>query len=182
MSDRALKENTVAELRKRFSEASTLVLLDFCGLDVASATDLRTQFRAAGVDYSVAKNTLIRRALQGTPLENQADLELHLKGPTAIACSYEDPSAAAKVVKAFRQDEARAKKLRVKCGVFEARVMPGERVERELATMPGKDEARALLLAQLQAPAQSLARQLGAPAQRFVYALDARVRQQQGGG
>lgn len=174
---RAAKENEVAEVRDRFNRATSTVFVDFRNLDVEAADKLRTSFRKAGIDYKVVKNTLIKLALKDTPLDLNGQLEEYLPGPTAIAWSYEDPSAAAKIIKEFRKDEAQAKKLRVKCGVLEQEVFSGERVEKELATMPGKDEVRAMLLAQLQAPAQNLLRQLSAPGQNFAYLLDARKRQ-----
>jgi large subunit ribosomal protein L10 len=103
-----------------------------------------------------------------------------LVGQSAIAWSYEDPSVAAKVVKAFRSDEKLAEKLNVKCGILENTIMAAPRVETELASMPGKNEVRAMLLAQLMAPAQKLVMQLNAPGQNMALVLDARRRQQEG--
>jgi large subunit ribosomal protein L10 len=173
----AQKNQRVEAIRERFSRATSAVLVDFKGLDVESATELRVQFRKAGVEYKVVKNTLVKLALKGTKLESNQKLQGYLVGPTGVAWCYEDPSAAAKIIKSFREDEKRAEKLTVKCGVLETAVISGERVESELATMPGKDEARAMLLAQLQAPAQSLLRQLTAAGQNLAFALDARKRQ-----
>ena len=77
-------------------------------------------------------------------------------GKTGIAWSYEDPSAAAKVVKAFRKDERRNEKLAGQGGVLDGQGPDGARRSRaQLATMPGKDELRAMLLATLQAPLSS---------------------------
>ena len=172
----AVKQEQIDAIRDRFERATAAVLLDFRGLDVASANELRTEFRKAGIDYKVVKNTLIKRAVEGTGLAKD-DFHAHLTGQTAIAWTYEDPSAAAKIVKAFRKDDAKAKKLAVKCGVLDNVIMDGARVESELATMPGKDEIRAMLLAQLMAPAQKLVMQLSAPAQNLAFAFDARRRQ-----
>ena len=80
------------------------------------------------------------------------------------------------MVKALRKGGEKAEKLNVKCGLLGDGVLAGERVETELATLPGKDEIRAMLLATLQAPAQSLVRQLSAAGQNFAYVLDARKR------
>ena len=135
--------------------------------------------RKAGVDYKVVKNTLVKIALKGTPLADA--LKGQLKGQTGIAFSFEEPSAGAKVVKEFRKVEANAAKLQVKCGVLENAVMAGARVETELASLPGKNEVRAMLLAQLMAPMQKLVMQLNAPAQNAIFALDARKRQLEGG-
>ena len=115
-------------------------------------------------------------AVKGTALDTD-ELKAQLKGTTGIAFSFEEPSVAAKVVRDFRKVEANAAKLQVKCGVLENAVMAGNRVETELASLPGKDEVRAMLLAQLLAPMQKLVMQLNAPAQNLNFALDARRRQ-----
>ena len=170
------KQEQIMALRDRFGRATAAVLLGFRGLTVAKTTELRNEFRRAGVDFRVVKNSLVRLAVRDTKLDT-AEFQKALAGETAIAWTYEDPSAAAKVVKAFRKDELMAQKLTIKCGVLESQVMAADRVETELATLPGKDEVRAMLLAQLMAPAQKLVMQLSAPAQNFAYALDARKRQ-----
>ncbi len=173
---RALKEQQVADIRERFSRATSAVLLNFRGLSVARTTELRNQFRKAGVDFRVVKNSLVKIAVKDTKLDNDV-FKKALAGETAIAWTYEDPSIAAKLVKEFRKDEKIALALTIKCGVLENQVMAGERVESELATLPGKDEVRAMLLAQLLAPAQKLVMQLAAPGQNLAFALDARKRQ-----
>ena len=175
----ASKAEQIDGIRDSFSRATSAVVMSFRGLDVGSVTDLRTQFRQVGVEYRVVKNTLLRLAVKDTPLDTAAFTDL-LVGETSIAWSFEDPSAAAKIVKEFRKDDVKAGKLQIKCGVLENHVMAAGRVESELASMPGKNEVRAMLLAQLLAPAQSLVRQLSAPSQNLVYALDARIRQQGG--
>lgn len=172
----AAKQEQIDLIKDRFARSTSSVLVDFRGLNVAKTTELRNLFRKAGVEYKVLKNTLIEKAVQGTPLADDKFLT-NLVGQTGIAWSFEEPNAAAKVLRDFRKDEAVAAKLAIKCGVIENTVMEGARVETELASMPGKDEIRAMLLAQLLAPAQSLVRQLSAPGQNLSYALDARRRQ-----
>jgi large subunit ribosomal protein L10 len=98
---------------------------------------------------------------------------------TGIAWSYEDPSAAAKVVKAFKKDNP---KLQIKAGLLEGDVMTGEQVENNLATLPGKDELRASLLATMQAPLTQFLQQLQAGSQNFVYLLAAREEKLKEGG
>jgi large subunit ribosomal protein L10 len=178
-STHALKQEQIDLIKDRFSRATAAVLVDFRGLNVAKTTELRNLFRKAGVDYRVVKNTLVRMAIKGTPLDSDKFTK-NLVGQTGIAWSYEDPSTAAKVLRDFRKDEIVAKGLAIKCGVIESQVLDGSRVETELATMPGKNEIRAMLLAQLLAPAQSLVRQLNAAPQNFAYVLDARARQLEG--
>ena len=176
----ARKQEEVAMIRAQFEKASTAVFLDFGGVNVEQITNLRTEFRKAGVEYKVVKNTLVKVALKGTAYDSQ-QVNAQLKGQTGIAWSFEDPSAAAKVIKSFRAVNDANQKLSVKCGVVDAKVMPGPQVESVLASMPGKNELRAMLLATLQAPAQSLVRLLQAPGQNLTYLLDAHRRKQEGG-
>lgn len=171
------KAKQVNAIRDAFDRAVAAVLVDYRGVNVENITALRAKFREKGVDYRVVKNTLVVKALAGTDLGKNEALSEHLKGMTAIAWSYEDPSAAAKVIKAFRKEGDEQEKLTVKCGLLDGEVLEAKRVESELAALPGKDEIRAMLLAQLMAPAQSLVRQLIAPAQNLAYVFDARVRQ-----
>jgi large subunit ribosomal protein L10 len=180
---RQAKEDIVNDVKQRFARAMSTVFVAFERIDVNTITDLRARFRQAGVEYKVVKNELIRKALEGTPA-GSSDLDKHLAGPTAVVWSYEDPSAGAKIIRDFRAERKKDKKdetvLQVKCGLLENKVMPGERVESDLANLPGKDEVRAMLLAQLQAPAQKLVAQLSAPLQNFAYVLDAYQRKHEG--
>jgi large subunit ribosomal protein L10 len=169
------------EVKEKFDKAISAVLVDFRGVDVETITDLRTRFRAAGVEYKVVKNNVVRKALAGTDLGGNEDLAAQLKGMTAIAWTYEDPSSAAKIIRDFRKEGPEAEKLVVKCGVLEGEVLAADRVEGELASLPGKDEIRAMLLAQMMAPASSLVRQLNAPGQNLALVLDAFRRKQEEG-
>lgn len=167
--ERAQKESAVGTLKTRFEKMSSLVLVDYQGLNVEEVTKLRNEFRKSGVEYRVVKNTLIKHAIKGKPYADS--LGKTLRGMTGFAWSFEDPSAAAKVVKAFRKDND---KLKVKGGLIEGQVLPAEAVETQLATMPGKDEVRAMLLATLQAPLTQFVQLLNAPAQNLVYLLKAK--------
>lgn len=177
MTAREAKAEVVGSVKERFSKATSVVLLNFAGIDVPMITDLRARFRDAGVEYKVVKNNLVRQALKGTPLENNGKLDESLRGMTGVAWSFEDPSAAAKIVKAFRKENEKQEKLSIKGGVLDQAFLTPEQVENQLASLPGKDELRASLLAQMMAPAQNLVRQILAPMQNLVYALDARQRQ-----
>lgn len=177
MATRAQKAEVVDSVKKNFEEASAVVLVSFEGIDVPQITDLRERFRKAGVEYKVVKNRLIRQALKGTPLETDETFDGALKGMTGVAWSYEDPSAAAKIIKGFRKEHDDNQKLEVKCGLLQQDVLTAEQVEKNLASLPGKDELRAKLLATLQAPASQLVRLLHAGPQNFAYLLDARRRQ-----
>lgn len=166
---RAQKQETIEFVKERFDKMVSAVFVDYQGLDVASVTELRNQLRAADVEYKVVKNTLTRLAVKDQ--EWADDIADALTGMTAIAWSYEDPSAAAKVFKAFKKDN---ENLKIKAGLIDGKVIDDNAVENQLATMPGKDELRAKLLATLQAPSQQFVQQLQAPAQNFVYLLAAK--------
>ena len=172
--DRTTKDTEIGEIKSRFDRMSAAVFLDFKGMSVTNVTKLRAEFRKAGVEYKVVKNTLVRHALKGTPFRSQ--VKDVLVGMTGIAWSYEDPSAAAKVVKAFRKDPA-GEKLQIKAGLIEGSIIDAKSVEDRLATMPGKNELRAMLLATLQAPLQQFVALLAAPAQNFAYLLAAKERE-----
>lgn len=171
--DRATKGTQIAEIKARFDKMTAAVFVDFNGMTVEHATKLRAEFRKAGVEYKVVKNTLVRHALKDVAYKQKLDDVL--AGMTGIAWSYEDPSAAARVVKAFRKDPA-GEKLQIKAGLIEGSILDAKGVEDQLATMPGKDELRAKLLATLQAPLQKFVALLAAPSQNFVFVLSAKER------
>lgn len=169
MVDRSSKQALADSVKERFDKMTSVVFLDYQGLNVEEVTKLRVEFRKAGVEYKVLKNTLVRHAIKDKPWADK--LKGELRGMTGFAWSYEDPSAAAKVVKTFRKD---VEKLKVKGGLVDGQILPAAAVESQLATMPGKDELRAQLLATLQAPLTQFVQLLSAPAQNFVYVLKAK--------
>ncbi len=173
--DRAQRQAAIDDIRGRFDRMVSAVLVDFNGMNVEAVTKLRDEFRKSGVDYKVVKNTLVKQALKGEPFVDQ--LGTSLKGMTGIAWSYEDPSAAAKVVKAFAKDN---QKLKIKAGIIDGAILDSTAVQEQLATMPGKDELRAMLLATFQAPMQNFLALLNAPQQNLVYLLDAKRRKDGG--
>jgi len=177
MRTRTEKAAVIDEVKESFDKAIAVVLVDFTGIDVLQITELRNRFRAANVEYKVVKNRLIKQALKGSVYEGNATLDGALKGMTGVAFSFEDPSAAAKIIKTFRKEDEKNEKLDFKCGLLESEVLSAKRVANELASLPGKDELRAMLLAQLLAPMQQLVMQLQAPAQNLNFAIDARKRQ-----
>ncbi|MCK6535068.1 MAG: 50S ribosomal protein L10 [Polyangiaceae bacterium] len=172
---RTAKAEAIEVLKGRFQKMSSAVFLDFTGMTVEEVSKLRDAFRAKGVEYKVVKNTLVKQALSGEAWG--AGLGKALKGMTGIAWSYEEPSVAAKVVKEFKRDN---EKLQVKAGVLEGQVLDAKSVENTLANMPGKDEARAMLLAQMIAPAQRFVMLLNAPAREMVGVLAAKQRKDEG--
>jgi large subunit ribosomal protein L10 len=90
---------------------------------------------------------------------------------TGVALSFEEPSAAARILKEFVKEN---EKLEIKAGLLDGSVLDANAVENQLATLPNKDEARSMLLAQFMAPAQSLVRLINAPGQNFVLLLEAK--------
>lgn len=174
--NRAERTASINEIREKFDRMVSAVFVDFAGMTVEDISQLREEFRKSGVEYKVVKNTLVQRAINDLPYAEA--LVPVLKGMTGIAWSYEEPGAAAKVIKTFVKDK---KKLKVKGGVVESDVLSAAKVENVLATMPGKDELRSHLLATFMAPMQCLVAQLNAPQQNFAYLLDARKRQQEEG-
>lgn len=163
----------IDDIKQRFDRMVSAVLVDFQGMTVEAVTALREEFRKSGVEYKVVKNTLVKQAIKDRPYAQGVGPAL--KGMTGIAWCYEEPGAAAKVIKTFAKTNA---KLKIKAGIVEADVLTAANVENVLATMPGKNELRSTLLATFMAPMQSLVAQLNAPSQNFAYLLDARVRQQ----
>lgn len=179
----AEKKEQVESLREAFDKAVATVLVDYRGVDVETITELRARFRNAEVDYRVVKNNLVKKAIEGTDYAELEEFKGQLTGMTGIAWTYEDPSGAAKILKKFREEfkaelkkKDQPEKLVPKCGVLDGQVLTGKEVETTLASMPGKDEVRAQLLATLMAPAQNLVAQLAAPSQRLALVLDAQKR------
>ena len=148
----------VAELERiesAFANTQSAILVDFKGLKVPEATELRRQVRAARGQYRVVKNTLARRAIKGTPFEALAP---HFEGTTAVAWSGEDPVALAKVLTSFAKT---APALAVKAAVLQGRAVAAGDVA-ELANLPGRAELYARLLFVLQAPMVQLVSVLNA--------------------
>lgn len=142
---RAEKEQELGQLTEAFGRTDSVILMEFRGIKVPEVTELRRQVRAVSGEYRVVKNTLARRAMDGTPF---AALSRHFVGATAVAFSGDDPVALAKVLTTFAKTTPAL--------VLKAAVVQGEMVEgpavAELATMPGKPELYAKLLYLLQAP------------------------------
>ena len=111
------KVAVVNEVYEKLTKAQSVVLVDFRGLTVQEATELRKKLREAGVELKVTKNTLTRLAAEKADLK---DLHAYLEGPTALAFGYEDPVSPAKILSDFAKDH---KKLELKGGVLEGRVI-----------------------------------------------------------
>lgn len=175
------KTEEIERVRKRFDDSVAAVLIDFKGMNVEAVTGLRRAFRKAGVEYRVLKNTVIRHALKDSQYKEfvgtfePGSLPTHhasMRGMTGVAWCKEDPSAAAKVIKTFKEGEL-GKNLKVKAGLLGGQLRENNWVVDEMSKLPGLKETQAMILATLNAPAQDIVGILNAPAQQLVYVLAA---------
>ena len=155
----------VKELTETLSKAKAIYFTKFHGLNVAEATKLRSEFFKADVDFRVAKNTLLKLAAEKNEISGLDEI---LKGSTAIAVSYDEPVAPAKVIKAFTKNNDLPS---VKGILFEGEFLPGKEFKR-LADLPSKDESLAILMSMLKSPLQKLASTLNASMTNVVVALN----------
>ncbi len=153
------KQQAVAELAEKFKAAAAGVFVDYCGLSVAEDTELRNKLREAGVEYSVVKNTLTKRAANDA---GYADFDEILNGPTALALSFDDVVAPAKVLADFAKDH---EVMTVKAGFMDGKAMSIEEID-ALAKIPSKDTLYAMLAGGLNATIAGLARALNAIAEK----------------
>ncbi|MBI4535606.1 MAG: 50S ribosomal protein L10 [Ignavibacteriae bacterium] len=167
--DRTQKEEIVTKIRGAWENVQGVVLVDYRGIDVPGVTGLREEFRKAGCHYRVFKNTLVRIAIKGTPIEPMSRL---LEGPTAVIWSTESPSAAAKVATKVAKEH---EKFVIRGGYFDGQVLD-EKGVKNLATMPGKDELRAMMLMTFLAAPTDFVRLMAAGPTNFLYLLQARER------
>ena len=145
------KQAAVAALSAKITDSVAGVLVDYSGITVADDTVLRKELREAGVDYSVAKNTIIGRAIEGTDLEEMKSV---LEGTTAIAISKDDHVAAARILKKFADDH---ENFKIKAGYLDGKVISLEMVD-SLAKLPSRDVLLATVLGAFQAPMAAFAR------------------------
>ena len=151
MKTKAQKQKNLEALTEQFKNAQAAMVVGFKGMTVPKDQELRNQLREAGVTYSVVKNTLARKAAEGTPLEQAAD---HFKGVTAIALSQNDPVGLSKAITKFTK--AHADIFTFKAGIVEGRVVALKDVE-AIASLPPKEELISKVLFLLNAQAQRLA-------------------------
>ena len=162
---RTAKETQLAELRTELDGAESVILVGFKGLDVPKVTELRRKVRGAQASYRVVKNSLARRALEGTSFETLRD---RVEGSTAVAYCSDDPVALAKALVEFAKD---APEVTVRAAVVQGRTIEAEGVT-GLSAMPGKEELFAKLLMLLNAPATNLVRVVSAASRDLVTVLD----------
>ena len=146
-----LKAPIVEEIKANLEGAKSVVLVDYLGLTVEQDTNLRRAAREAGLIYKVYKNTMVKRAIEGTEF---ADIAKDLEGPTAVAISKEDATAPARVVANFAKT---APKLEMKSGIVEGTYYDAEGIK-AISQIPSRDELLSRLLGSLQSPITNLAR------------------------
>jgi len=159
------KKEVVAEISARVAKAQAIVIAEYRGLPVENATQLRAQARASGVYLRVLKNTLARRAVQGTPFEKLAE---KMVGPLAYGIS-EDPVAAAKVLHAYAKTND---KLVIMGGAMPGQVMTAKEVG-ALATLPSREQLLATLMGTMQAPITKFVQTLNEVPSKLVRTLAA---------
>ncbi len=155
------KQNVVSEIAEKLDKATSCVVIDYKGLTVEEVTELRNNFRDAGVDYKVYKNTLVRRAANEIGKMDMFD-ETNLVGTNALAISYEDAVAPAKIANDFAKNHSN---LEFKMGYVEGTFYEAEKLI-ELSKIPSREELIAKLLGSLKAPISDFAYLIDAVAKK----------------
>lgn len=160
------KQNIIADLHDRLSRSQVVILTDYKGLDVEAMTQLRRALREANVEFRVAKNSLMARASEDTDV---AVIKEHFKGPNAIAFSYDDPVAPAKVLSEFAKKND---KLEIKIGVMNGKELDLDGIK-ALSSLPSREVLLAQVLSTMNAVPSSFVRTLGEIPRSFVNVLSA---------
>lgn len=172
--NREAKAVMIDDVSAQVVKAQSIIIAEYRGLDVANITELRKKARNSGVYLRVLKNTLVRRAVAGTPFES---LAAHMAGPLIYGIST-DPVAAAKVMQDFaKTNEA----LVIKAGAMPNYLMDAAGVK-ALASMPSRDELLATLLGTMQAPIAKFVRTLNEVPSKFVRTVAALRDQRESAG
>jgi large subunit ribosomal protein L10 len=174
MLTRQRKAEIVEELRQKLQRARGIYLVDFAGMTVADSRALRKELRPKGLEYKVAKNTLIRRALQS--LGDSSPLEQHLVGQTGLVLSYTDGVAPARLLREFIKQ---MEKPRLKAALVEGQYFDGAQLE-QLASLPTREELIAGILASLQAPTAGIAGAIAALLRDLAYLIEEVARKRSG--
>ena len=154
-----LKQPIVDEIKEMLDGAQSAVAVKYLGITVEQDTKLRKELRENGVSYKVFKNTLIKRAAEGTDF---AQLDPNLVGPTALAVSKTDATAPARIIAKYAKD---IECLNLKAGVVEGTYYDQAGIQ-TIATIPGREELLSKLLGSLQSPITNLARVLNQIAEK----------------
>jgi large subunit ribosomal protein L10 len=169
---RSEKEKAVEALHGKFSSARAVLLTDYRGLDMPAMNELRSQLREVSVEYRVVKNTLMTRAAVGTDMTL---LKEHFFGPCAVALSYEDPVAPAKVLMKFSEANSA---LEIKAGVVEGRFVDLSGIKR-LSKLPSHEVLLTQLLMLMNTPVTQLVMVLNGVLAKFMGVLEAIKREKE---
>ena len=161
-----MKREIVKEIQQKIEKAQSIVLVDYRGLNVEEVTELRKKYIESNVEYKVYKNTMMRFAFKEAGFEG---INEFLKGPNAVAFSYEDAIAPAKVTSEFAKDH---KKLEIKAGLVDGKVVDVEEVK-ALADLPPREVLIAQVLGGLNAPITGFVNVLQGNIRNLAYALNA---------
>ena len=154
----AEKQAIIEEIKTKLETAQSAIVIDYAGITVEEANKMRKDLREANVDYKIYKNTLMKRAIEGTAF---ADLEQILEGPSAFAMSDEDATAPARVLASAMKD---LNKMTFKGGVVEGTFYDAEGVEK-LSKIPGRETLIAKFMGSIQSPVSKFGRTLAAIAE-----------------
>jgi large subunit ribosomal protein L10 len=172
--DRAAKQEMLGEIKEAFANVASVVIADYRGIRVPVVTAMRDDFRKAGCNYRVLKNSLVKIAIKGSRMEPMTAL---MVGTTAVIWSNEIPQTPAQIALKWAKDEP---KFKIMGGYYEGQLLDVAGVD-ALAKMPGKNEIRASMLMTFMAAPQQFVAQIIAGPQNFAYLLDARKRQLEAG-
>ena len=145
------KQIIIDEIKDKFERAESAVVIDYMGITVAEADEMRKKLREAEVDYTVYKNTLVKRAIEGTKYEALGEI---LEGPSGFAFSYDDATAPAKVLNDARKAY---KKMEFKGGIIEGEYFDKENIEK-IAAIPSRDTLISKFMGSIQSPIANFAR------------------------
>lgn len=160
------KEAAVQDITEILEKAQSVFVTDYRGLNVEKMEQLRSKFREASVSYRVVKNTLGRRAAKNAGYDSMVE---YLQGPSAIAYSFDDPSAPARVIQEFAKKE---EKPVIKMSIFEGTFYGPDKIE-AIAALPSKQELLSQLVRVFNAPMQGFAGSLSGLLRKFAGTLDA---------
>lgn len=160
------KASIVEELNGKFSKAKITIVADYRGMSVAKLESLRRELKKSNAEIRVAKNTLLRRAVQGTSFEAMGEF---FKGSTAVAISYDDPVAPAKVLTGFVKDHP---EFEIRSASMEGRVLSAQDLV-ALSTLPSREVMLGKLLSVMNAVPTSFVRVLNGVPTKMVYLLNA---------
>lgn len=166
MLNKSEKKQLVEDLHKKFTESKIVILTDYKGLDVDTINALRRKLTESNIEYRVVKNTLLARASEDTDV---ALLKDQFKGPTAIALSYDDPVAPAKVLSEFAKEN---NKLEIKVGIMSGKLLDIDAIK-SLSALPSREVLLSQVLSTMNGVPTALVRALSNVPEKLLYALQA---------